>query len=190
MPETCRIEPITAQRWPDFEEWFGARGGCDGCRCIHWKLQSKSFDALLYEGNRKAQRAIVESGVTPGLVAFRGSKPVGWIVVEPRSSDPRLVRSRVRGPVDDRPVWSVACFLVNPNYRRRGITIELLRAAIRHLKERGSRVLEVYPLEAAGEGLPAVAAYKGLVPACHQLGCMEVARYSKRRPIYRHWIGG
>jgi GNAT superfamily N-acetyltransferase len=157
---------------------------------MFWKLASRDFDALLYQGNRKSQKAIVESGETPGLLAYSGSQPVGWIAVEPRSSYPRLARSRVLKPVDDEPVWSITCFFVDRKHRRRGITVSLLRAAISHVKERGGKVLEGYPLDAAGGRLPAGSAYTGLVAAFRKVGFKEVARFSERRPIYRYRIGG
>ena len=190
MTKTYRIDPPTAQRWTDFQRLFGPRGACGGCWCMFWKLPSKDFDTLLHEGNRKAQRAIVRSGATPGLLAYSGHEPVGWIAVGPRCSYPRLARSRVLKPVDDEPVWSITCFFVDRCYRRRGITVSLLRAAICYVKGEGGRILEGYPLDSSGGKLPAVSAYMGLVSAFRKAGFKEVARYSARRLIYRYRIGG
>ncbi len=190
MTERYRIEPLTAGLWPDFERLFGLGGACGGCWCMYWKLGRGEFDASLYERNRKAQKAIVHSGGTPGLVAYLGTEPVGWIAVEPRSAYPRLARSRVLKSVDEEPVWSITCFFVSRRYRRQGLTAALLHAAINHVKRRGGRVIEGYPIDAARERLSAVSAYTGLVSTFRKAGFREVARNSKRRPIYRFRIGG
>jgi len=133
MTETYRMEPLTTQRWPDFERLFGARGACGGCWCMFWKLPGRDFEAQLHEGNRKAQRAIARSGVMPGLLAHSGSDPVGWIAVEACSSHLRLATSRTLKSIDDEPVWSITCFYVGQPCRRRGITVGFLRAAIRYV---------------------------------------------------------
>jgi hypothetical protein len=65
-----RIEPLTPERWPDFERLFGPNGACAGCWCMWWRLPRKAFDAGAGEGNRTAFRAIVETGPRPGLLAY------------------------------------------------------------------------------------------------------------------------
>jgi hypothetical protein len=34
-----RIEPLTRERWPDFETLFGATGACAGCWCMRLRLR-------------------------------------------------------------------------------------------------------------------------------------------------------
>ncbi len=157
---------------------------------MYWKLGQNEFAASLHVGNHKAQRRIVKSGVTPGLIAYVGSTPVGWIAVEPRSAYPRLARSRVLRPVDGQPVWSITCFFVDRHHRRQGLTAALIRAAVKHVRAAGGSVLEAYPIDAAGETLAASSAYTGLASTFRRAGFREAARYSKKRPIYRLRIGG
>ncbi len=190
MSERYCFEPLSARRWNDFERLFGPHGACGGCWCMYWKLPQSDFDASLYEENRRAQEAIVGSGITPGLLAYLGSEPVGWIAVEPRRAYPRLARSRVLTPVDDRPVWSITCFFVNRRHRRQGLGAALLRAAVSHVKHRGGKIVEGYPVDAPGERLPTGSAYTGVASMFRKAGFREVARNSKKRPIYRYRIGG
>lgn len=181
---------LTPRRWPDFEQLFGPRGACAGCWCMFWKLDNKDFNALAYDGNKAAQKAVVESGVTPGLLAYSKGQAVGWIAVEPRSAYPRLARSRVLKPVDDQPVWSITCFFTRKDFRGKGVTVALLRAAVEHAKKHGGRIVEGYPIEPKKGRMPAAFAYTGLASAFRKAGFKEVARNSETRPIFRFVIGG
>ena len=188
-PLELAIHPLTAERWNDFEHLFGPRGACAGCWCMFWKLPQANFNALAGEDTHQQQRLLVESGVVPGLLAYVHGEPIGWCAVEPRSSYPRLARSRVLKPVDDLPVWSVTCFFINKDQRGRGVTVALLRAAIAHVREHGGRILEGYPVEPKADRLPAALAFTGLASAFRQAGFHEVARNSETRPIFRYTIG-
>jgi GNAT superfamily N-acetyltransferase len=157
---------------------------------MFWKLPNQEFKALAYEGNKAAQKAIVEAGSTPGLLAYAGKQAVGWIAVEPRGEYPRLARSRVLKPVDDKAVWSITCFFTRKDYRGRGVTVGLLEAAIEHVQKHGGRILEGYPVEPKSGKLPAAFAYTGLATAFKKAGFKEVARRSVTRPIFRYLIGG
>ncbi len=183
-------KPLVPERWHDFVALFGPRGACAGCWCMYWKLPNKDFQSLAYEGNRAAQKAVVDSGAVPGLLAYVGNQPAGWIAVQPRSEYPRLERSRILKPVDDQPVWSVTCFFTRRDFRRQGVTVALLKAAIEHAKQHGGLILEGYPLEPKTAEIPSPFAYTGLASAFRAAGFKEVARRSPTRPIFRHVIRG
>lgn len=184
------VHPLTPQRWPDFEQLFGPRGACAGCWCMFWKLANKEFGALAYDGNKVAQKAAVESGTVPGLLAYSGDEAVGWIAVEPRTEYPRLARSRVLKPVDDQPVWAITCFFTRKDFRDQGVTVALLKAAVAHVKKHGGKLVEGYPVEPKRGKMPAAFAYTGLASAFCKAGFREVARNSETRPIFRFEIGG
>jgi GNAT superfamily N-acetyltransferase len=155
---------------------------------MFWKLPAADFKHLAGDGNRQMQKSLVEQGVVPGILAYEGDKPVGWIAVEPRSEYPRLARSRVLKPVDEAEVWSVTCFFTAKTYRRKGVTIELLREAIKFVAQRGGRILEGYPVEPKGNNAPAPFVYTGLPGAFLKAGFTEVARFSPTRPIFRYFL--
>lgn len=184
-----RCKPLTAGRWSDFEQLFGPKGACGGCWCMFWKLPNKDFQALAYGGNKRLQKAMVEAGTVPGLLAYDGTDVVGWIAVEPRAEYPRLARSRVLKPVDDEAVWSITCFFMRRDYRGKGYTVQLLQAAIDHVLQNGGTIAEGYPVEPRSEKLPAAFAYTGLASAFRKAGFKEVARNSETRPIFRFVTG-
>ncbi len=192
MREHIHLEckPLTTSRWRDFEALFGPRGACAGCWCMFWKLPNKEFQALAYDGNRAAQKSIVQAGGVPGLLAYDGQEAVGWIAVELREEYPRLARSRVLKPVDAQPVWSVTCFFTRRDHREQGVSVALLKASIEHVRKHRGKIVEGYPVEPRTGKLPAPFVYMGLASAFREAGFTEVARRSETRPIFRYVIGG
>ncbi len=184
------IFPLTPDRWPDFEKLFGERGACGGCWCMFWRLTRREFEAGKGSPNRKAMKALVESGKVPGLLAYDGDEPVGWCAVAPRDQYPGLQRSRLLKPIDTEPVWSVSCLFVAKEYRRQGISLELSKAAVDYVRKSGGRIVEGYPKDPAKEQMPDVFAWTGLFSAFRKAKYREVARPAPTRPIMRFEISG
>ncbi len=132
-------------------------------------------------------KSVVDSGVATGLLAYLHGDVVGWIAVEPRDSYPRLGYSRILQPVDDRPVWSVTCFFVARKTRRKGIAVELLKAAVDHVRKHGGKIVEGYPVDTEKD-MPAPFLFTGTASAFQRAGFLEVARRSPTRPIFRFFI--
>jgi GNAT superfamily N-acetyltransferase len=149
-----------------------------------WRLPRARWVAGKGQGNRRALRRIVEGGAVPGLLAYQGGEPVGWVAIEPREAYPGLDRSRTLARVDDRPVWSVPCFFVARPHRGRGVTLALLEAAVRFARRRGARVVEGYPVEYRA-GVADAWVFTGAASTFRKAGFEEVARRSPTRPILR-----
>ena len=180
--------PLTADRWPDLEALFGKNGACGGCWCMYWRLPRKTFVAQKGDGNRIALKTIVENDETPGILAYADGKPAGWCAVAPRETYPALTRSRILSPLDEKPVWSISCFFVAREHRKKGLSLALLRAAIDFVRVRGGKIVEGYPVEPRTETMPAAFAWTGLAAAFIKAGFREVARRSATRPIMRFTI--
>ena len=69
-------------------------------------------------------------------------------------------------------------------WRNRGVTVELLKAAAKYARSRGARIVEGYPVDPRATYAPAFA-YTGLASAFLKAGFREVARRSPIRPIMR-----
>jgi GNAT superfamily N-acetyltransferase len=179
------FHPLTSERWCDIEKLFGKRGACGGCWCMFWRLDRTEFMQQRGEANRKAFKSLVDSGVVPGILAYSNGEPVGWCAVAPRESFLRLENSRALKRIDDKPVWSVVCFFVAKPFRKSGISIRLLEAAVDYMKQQGGKILEGYPTEPQ-KNWPDPFVYTGLVSAFKKAGFVEVARRSKSRPIMRY----
>jgi GNAT superfamily N-acetyltransferase len=132
--------------------------------------------------------ALVERGVEPGILAFDGQKAVGWCAVAPREDYPGLGRSRILKAVDETPVWSVTCLFIAKDYRGRGVSVALLKAAVEFVAERGGSVVEGYPVEPRSAEMPPAFAWTGIASAFLSAGFHEHRRGSATRPIMRYEI--
>jgi GNAT superfamily N-acetyltransferase len=179
------FHPVTPDRWPDLEKLFGERGACGGCWCMVWRLKRSEWEAGKGDANRLALQTIVERGDRPGVLAYMGDEPAGWISVAPREKFVALGRSRVLAAVDETPVWSISCLFVAKPYRRRGVSVKLIDAAVKFAARQGATAVEAYPYVPYSDAMPAAFAWTGLASAFEQAGFTEVARRSKARPIMR-----
>ena len=151
-----------------------------------WRLLRPEYERQKGVGNRRALRRLVDAGEMPGLLAYDRERPIGWCALAPRERYGRLERSRILKPVDTRPVWSVVCLFVDRAYRRRGVTVALLRAAADHARDQGGLILEGYPVEPkSAKEIPPVFAFTGVASAFRKAGFREAARRSPTRPIMR-----
>jgi GNAT superfamily N-acetyltransferase len=133
-------------------------------------------------------KRIVDSGETPGIMAYDRGAAVGWCSIAPREVFTVLERSRVAKPVDDKPVWSITCLFVAASHRRTGVGVELLKAAVNFAAKQGATIVEGYPIEPKTDPMPAPFAWLGLAEQFKRAGFTEVLRRSETRPIMRATI--
>lgn len=184
------VLPLTPERWTDLEALFNARG-CSlarGCWCMYYR-RSGSRGTLpagttQAQANRADLKALVDAGRPPGLIGYRGGVPVGWVSLGPRHEFAKLVRSPVMKAVDDRPVWSIVCFVVPPEYRGQGVARALLAGALAYARQRGATLVEAYPVDKA-ERSADDAMWFGAKSMYDRAGFTEVARRRPHRPIVR-----
>lgn len=178
------IYPLTPERWSDLTQLFGERGACAGCWCMWWRLPRAQWMKQKGAANKEGFRAVVQAGPPPGLLAYADGEAAGWCALAPRTDYPRLANSRVLKPLDTKPVWSISCFFVARRFRRRGISLALLRAAAAYARTQGAALIEGYPYEPKS-GWPDVFYYTGQASTFRKAGFREVARRSPTRPIMR-----
>jgi GNAT superfamily N-acetyltransferase len=177
--------PVTKQRWKNFEQLFGEKGACAGCWCMYWRMRRKEYDNLRGSGTKRKMKDLINKGIVPGMLAYEKKQPIGWCSVAPRLDYPVLENSRVLKRLDDKPVWSVVCFYINKNYRRKGLTTELLNAAKKYVKMNKGKIIEGYPVEPKSGNTADAFAWTGLSSAFKKAGFKEVERRSETRPIMR-----
>jgi GNAT superfamily N-acetyltransferase len=89
---------------------------------------------------------------------------------------------------DDAGVWWVTCYAVGPHYRRSGVGLALLEAAVQFARKHGARAVEGHPVDAAGLKAARVAPsalYTGTKAMFAAAGFTEVARTYPTRPVMR-----
>jgi GNAT superfamily N-acetyltransferase len=177
--------PVTKENWKDFENLFGEKGACAGCWCMYWRLRRKDYDSLRGNGTKKKMKKLINKGIVPGILAYDDKQPIGWCSVAPREDFPVLENSRVLKRIDDKPVWSVVCFYINKNYRKKGLCVELLNAAKNFAKLKKGKIIEGYPVEPKSGKTADAFAWTGLSSAFKKAGFKEITRRSETRPIMR-----
>lgn len=189
------IVPATAERWADLENLFGPRGGSNGCWCMFWRLKRKDFSQNYHEGNHAAMKELTCSNTEPGLLAYDGELPVGWISIGPREDFLALENSRTLKRIDDQPVWSIVCFYINRKYRRKGVMSALIHGAVTYAAGHGARIIEAYPLDMhsnllEGKKLTGYTGYMGIASAFEKEGFIKVAEASESQVIMRYSVAG
>ena len=122
------------------------------------------------------------------MVAYLDGVPVGWCALGPRSEFGRLERSRTIPRVDDRPVWSVVCFVVRPGYRRRGVAGALLDGAVAYAHSRGAVAIEGYPVDTGGTRISTAFAYVGSTTMFERAGFERVVETVARSGGKARWV--
>lgn len=186
--EDITLRPLSISNWDDFETLFGPRGAYGGCWCMWWRLSRKEFAKGQGEGNRKAMKAIVESGTVPGLIAYSGDEPCGWCSVAPREHFASLERSRVLRRIDDSKVWSLVCFFIDRRFRGRNLCFKLILGAIEYVKSRQGKIVEAYPTILRSTKAAPVSTFMGIPRIFARAGFKEVNQPSRSKVIMRYYI--
>jgi GNAT superfamily N-acetyltransferase len=143
------IQPLTPERLADFLDFFEHRAFADNpkwlsCYChfphadharIVWKERSAAE-------NRAATCARIEDRTMNGWLAYSQGQSIGWCNAGPRRFIEGLFDEPE--PLADR-IGSIACFVIAPSFRGRGVATALLNAACEGLRERGFEWAEAYP---------------------------------------------
>ena len=197
MTQDLDILPLTPERLPDLAALFGQGGDPKFCWCAFYRVRNVDFQTATAAANRAVLEAALETtsaeGRSPGLIAYRDDEAIGWVSIGPREDFGRLTHSRVLAPIDERPVWSIVCFVVARSARKQGVAKALLDAAIAYAAEHGATLLEAYPVDTEGRRVAAAEAYKGTLTMFEGAG-FEVAerrranRTSPIRPIVRRRV--
>jgi GNAT superfamily N-acetyltransferase len=185
-----RIVPANEARWEDIQAVFGTRGPAARCQCQRYKLRPReAFRKFPAEEREFRLRAQTDSEPTTGLVAYLDGEPVGWCAVEPRCAYEGLIRNnrvpwagRDEDKADD-SVWAVTCVFIRTGFRKRGISHELVRAAVGHARSGGARALEGYPMVSKDVIIEEL--HVGTEGAFAAAGFTEVSRPTKRRIVMR-----
>ena len=196
MPSRTDLEivPLTGARFTDLDDLF-ATGDPRWCWCMYFRARGRSWANSSASTNRADLEGLTNgadetAGVAPGLVAFRDGAAIGWVSLGPREDYERLAFSKMLRPVDDRPVWSIVCFVVAGRQRGKGVATALLDAAIEYARGHGASTLEAYPVHESRGRVSSDAAYTGTQGMFERAGfaVVELRQWNETsppRPIMR-----
>jgi GNAT superfamily N-acetyltransferase len=194
-PTDLDVRPLTKSRLPDLAALFDEGGDAKTCQCAFWRVPGSG--TAWQDWSRAKNRAVLASlagrDPAPGLVAYRDERAVGWVSVGPREDYARLERSKVLARIDDKPVWSIVCFVVSRAVRGQGIAHALLDAAVEYARDHGATLVEAYPVDPSRGRVPPASAYTGPLGMFERAGFEVVERRQWNaatpvRPIVRRAI--
>lgn len=183
------VRPVAPGDFPRLAELFGPRGACAGCWCMAWRLARAEWEAGRGVPNRARLARLVRASARrapPGVLAFVGARAVGWCSVAPRAEFAALAKKPSLATDWDERTWSVTCFFVAREERRRGLGKRLLTEAVRLARRHGATRVEGYPAAPPKDGgeLPAAFAWTGLPSVFEACGFETLADAPGKRPIF------
>jgi GNAT superfamily N-acetyltransferase len=189
------VRPATADRWSDLAAVFGRRGQDPSwcwCQLFLRPATANHPDGQAAPDNRDAlYQEINRAVVPPGLIAYVDDHPAGWTRVGPRACFPGVTGNKALSralPADEAGTWWVTCFAVDSSYRRSGVGLALLEAAVEFARQHGATALEGHPVEVAALKAAKVAPsalYTGTTAMFAAAGFAEVTRTYPTRPVMR-----
>jgi ribosomal protein S18 acetylase RimI-like enzyme len=147
------IHPLTPQRLADFLDFFEQRAFTDDprwlscyCQFPHADHANVVWQERSAAQNRAATCERIERETMTGWLAYSHGQVIGWCNAGPR----RFVEGLFDEPepLADR-IGAIACFVIAPAFRGRGLATTLLTTACEAFRERGFEWAEAYPREGA-----------------------------------------
>jgi GNAT superfamily N-acetyltransferase len=152
------IHPLTKERWADLEQLFGKQGACNGCWCMYWRI-GPDYHKRDRQLNKADLRRIVRANHPTGLIAFADGIPAGWCQLTPRGDLPWLIKNGYAEFNNSSNVWCISCFYIKSGFRRKGITLALIKASIDQARKGGADLLEAYPGKKPNSYTGSISAY-------------------------------
>ncbi len=180
-----QFDSLTSSNWQQFETLMGEKGGCGHCWCMFFRLPYKNFQENKPDGNKKMMKELVNKSQPQGLIASLNKQPVGWIALAPREDYMKLENSRVFKRIDDKPVWSITCFFIKKEFRRMGLSQQLIKGAVDFAKKKRIKTLEAYPAIPYNEKVPHAFLWVGVLSSFVKNGFKIVQQHSKSRAMVR-----
>ena len=160
------------------------------CYCQFYRIpRALDWEAFTAAQNRVAASASICAGEAEGYLARAGGATVGWLHAAPRHKLPHCFeRLGVEPTPIDVPAHAAAvivCFVVAPDWRRRGVAGTLLDGALADLAERGIAIVDAFPFK-AGDSTSAADHYHGPAALFASRGFVPIAETADLTVVRRH----
>jgi GNAT superfamily N-acetyltransferase len=174
--EALTVKPVDKNNWPDFESLFQSKGGPSYCWCMVWRMTKEE----LKQNNPVCRKEFIKqrilSDIPVGILGYAGggAEAIAWCSVAPGETHRRL-----GGDESLRNVWSITCFYVKREYRRRGVMRALIEGAKKYAEANGAEYVEAYPVEKDSPSYR----YMGFVETFEEAGFGYVKMAGTRRHV-------
>jgi GNAT superfamily N-acetyltransferase len=176
-----RFRPLTRETLDDLAAFLDGHGKFAYCSCMRWRMRSSEYQESTKGGRGERLKQMVNAGIPVGILAYSGNRPIGWCSIAPRESYEALERYKALPRIDSAAVWSVVCFFVDRDFRRKRVTLGLLQAGLKYARSRGVRIVEGYPVEPGSH----LYTYMGSPAIFHKAGFQDVTPKGQKRKVVR-----
>jgi GNAT superfamily N-acetyltransferase len=178
MPVTeLVVAPVSQENWSDLEALFEGRGGPKYCWCMAWRPMEERTSADNAARKRALHERVLKS--TPiGLLGYADGEPVAWCSVAPRES---FVRLSPEQDDSEEGIWSVTCFYVRRDCRKKGVSGRMLDEAMKLAGMHGAKAVEAYPVDRDSPSYR----FMGFVPLFDTRSFRHLGRAGSRRHVMR-----
>ena len=179
-----KVVRMTADRVDDFFKLHSIDYGCGWCFCVAWWTPSwQGWGERTAEENFEFRMELFNRGEYDGYLAYIDGEPIGWCQVGRRGRLQKLMDQFELTEEPEAPeIWSITCFLVSPDWRRKKVATSMLTQVLKDLKKRGVEQVEAYPKR--GDDLDDLDLWNGAETMFLEAG-FEVIREDDQRPILR-----
>jgi len=147
-----QIQPLLKESLPDFLHFFDNVGFTDnpdwsGCYCkyFHFEGTTEEWRNAKKDDNLRCSSTLIESGTMKGYLAYDEGQPVGWCNANAKTEYELFKRrTEFQTPEDDK-IISVVCFVVAPDYRKKGLAGLLLKKVMDEYAGKDYQYIEAYP---------------------------------------------
>ena len=189
LPDELSVRMVRESDGAALSALFSSEGGACFCQYWHFEGTNKEWEAqcaITPECNEQAlhRDLAAKNERAFGCIAeTKQGEIVGWLKLAPRKVISKLLmRVPYRALDEDGNLYSIACMMVRPDVRRKGIARALLHEAVSFARENSS-VLEAYPRRISG------VVYDGELHMGHEELFLELGftlvRESLQYPVYR-----
>lgn len=180
--QTFGFRDVDHDNWDDLVRLFEARGGPKNCWCMAWRRKPpEAHKGTTAERKAKLKHALharIEDGTPIGILCYCNGEPIAWCSIAPRHTY-RSMRGVSEKNDQSDAVWSLVCFFIKREFRRQGLTEQLLHTAVSHARNRGAKTIEAYPV---GPDSPSYR-FMGLVGMFEKAGFHHIGRAGKWRYV-------
>jgi GNAT superfamily N-acetyltransferase len=140
------IKELTFENMSDWFDFFDYRAFADneewkGCYCTAF-FYPKPEEYLNQTNKRKDfAKWLIECSRMKGYMAYENGKVVGWVNTNDKRRFPRL--SDICN--ENENALAIVCFIVQKEFRRKGIAGKLLKRIVEDAKNKGYSYIEAYP---------------------------------------------
>ena len=183
------FEPLSKNNWNLYVDLFGEKGACGNCWCMSFRLKKDEFiKGKLNDDNKNMMKKMVWDNKITGILAIYNNRAIAWSAFSPREDFIKIGNSRIHKRIDDNPVWSIPCTFISKEFRRKGVSVALLKGVIEYAKKHKIKIIEAYPAIPTQDKLPDAFAWIGLYKSFERAGFKIVDNTSKNRPMVRYYL--